>query len=259
MDSLVIFKNIYKYIYCDRSMTKNMNKQFKEYAKVYDELFSATCDYESEVEFYHHILEKYSCKDILEVGCGCGHRGVYFIDKGYSYVGSDISSPMLRIAQKKYPQIKFFKADVRNLKIKESFDAIVFLGKGSVYLNCNDDVLNALISLKRAIRHGLIIIDGFNADVIIPNFKKNISWSKKIGSKTITRESINELDLKTGWTWRRDVTYIVKDKKICKYRDSAILRAFTKSEFKLFFALAGITNIKFIEKGDTLISIGIIG
>lgn len=235
-----------------------MIKQFNEYAEIYDELFSASCDYKSEVDFYGKILKKYHCKSILEVGCGCGHRGQYFLDKGYTYVGLDISSSMLDIAKKKYPKIHFVKGDVRNLKFKRHFDVILFLGKGSVYLNSNTDVLKTLKSMKRLVKKGVIVIDAFNANFIIPNFKKNISWSKKIGHKTITRKSINELDLRIGWTWKRNVTYIVSDGKTKKYPDSSILRAFTKDEFKIFYALAGITDVQFIEKKDTLISIGII-
>ncbi len=235
-----------------------MNKQFNEYAQIYDELFSATCDYKSEVNLYDKLLQKYGCKNVLDVGCGCGHRGNYFIRKGYSYVGMDISSAMLAIAKKKYPSLTFFNADVRSLKSKIKYDAALFLGKGSVYLHTNDDFLRALRSMKAAVKKGVVVIDAFNANVIIPHFKKNISWSKTIGSKTITRQSVNTLDLKTGWTWKRDVTYIVKDKKINRYKDSAVLRAFTATEFKLFFALIGISTVKIIENGDTLIAIGVV-
>ena len=48
-----------------------------------------------------------------------------------------------------YPEIKFVIGDVRDLRLNEKFDAILFLGKGSVYLVENKDVLSALNSLKR--------------------------------------------------------------------------------------------------------------
>lgn len=232
-----------------------MNKQFNEYAEIYDELFSAANDYRKEVNFYHKILKKENCKSILEVGCGAGHRGQYFIEKGYDYVGLDISSSMLKIARRKYPQIKFIEGDVRNLKIKGKFDAILFLGKGSVYLISNKDVLSAFNSMKKMVKRR-IIVDFFDATKIIPNFKRNISWHKKIGNKIITRKSQNELDLTTGWTWKRKVNYIVKKRnQIKKYKDYAILRAFTDEEIKIFLALVGIDKIKFLRKPDTLISV----
>lgn len=116
----------------------------------------------------------------------------------------------------------------------------------------------ALKSMKGLISRGVIIIDGFNADFIIPNFKKNISWSKKIGSRTITRKSINTLNPKYPNSWDRQLTYIVKgeDEKEKKYTDSALLRAFSGQELKKLFASASITDTKIIRNGHTVIAIG---
>src|SRR3989344_8496433 len=233
------------------------HRQFNEYAEIYDELFSAATDYEQEVEFYDKILRKNKCKRILDVGCGCGHRGKFFVNKGYDYTGLDISEGMLRIARRKYPEIRFVQGDVRKLSLKEKFDAIIFVGKGSAYLTTDDDIMSALKSIKSLVNRGLIIIDGFDADFIIPNFKKNISWSKKIGSRTITRESINELNPKYHNSWNRELIYIVKDKGIeKKYTDSALLRAFSGKELKRLFANAGIVHTDVISHGDTVIAIG---
>lgn len=236
----------------------SMNKQFNEYAEIYDELFSATSDYGKEVEFYDRILRKNNYKRILEVGCGVGHRGKPFINKGYDYVGLDISEGMLRIARRKYPQIRFIQGDVRKLSLKERFDAIIFVGKGSAYLTKDDDVLSALKSMKKLVSSGVIIIDGFDADFIIPNFKKNISWSKNIGSRTITRRSINRLNPKYHNSWNRELTYIVKDKgeKEKKYTDTALLRAFSGNDLKKLFATAGIADTQIIHDGDTVIAVG---
>ena len=234
------------------------HRQFNEYAEIYDELFSAVSDYGKEVEFYDKILRKNKCKRILEVGCGIGHRGKFFINKGYDYVGLDLSEGMLRIARRKYPEIRFVQGDVRKLSLKEKFDAIIFVGKGSAYLTTDDDIMSALKSIKSLVNRGLIIIDGFDADFIIPNFKKNISWSKKIGSRTITRKSTNTLNPKYHNSWDRKLTYIVKDEseKEKKYTDSALLRAFTGKELTKFFASAGIAGTRVIQNGDTVIAIG---
>lgn len=239
-------------------MSISTSRQFNEYAEIYDELFSATMDYEKEVGFYDKILRKNKCKSILEVGCGCGHRGKYFINKGYEYTGLDISEGMLRIARRKYPAIRFIHGDVRKLSLKETFDAIIFVGVGSAYLTTDDDAISALESMKRLVSSGLIIIDGFDAELIIPNFKKNISWSKKIGSRTITRKSTNRLNPKYHNSWDRKLTYIVKDKseKEKKYTDTALLRAFSGKELKAFFANTDIASTHIVHNGDTVIAIG---
>lgn len=243
-------------MWCD--MSTGTNRQFNEYAEIYDELFSAAMDYEKEVEFYDSILSKNKCKRILEVGCGCGHRGKFFINKSYDYTGLDISGGMLRIARRKYPEIRFIQGDVRKLSLNEKFDAIIFVGVGSAYLITDDDVMSALKSMKKLVSRGVIIIDGFDADFIIPNFKKNISWSKKIGNRTITRKSMNKLNPKYHNSWDRKLTYIVKDEgeKEKKYTDSALLRAFSGKELKKLFAIAGIAITHIKHSGDTVIAIG---
>ncbi len=229
-------------------------KQFDDFAQLYDELFSQVCDYKKEVDYYHRILKRHNVKSILEIGCGTAHRSKYFINKGYSYVGLDISKSMIALAKKHYPSTKLIVGDVRNLKLKRKFDAVIFLGKGSIYLNTNKEIMDALKSIKKVMDKGLIIIDSFNASFIIPNFRTNVKWSKKISDKIITRKSKNTLNLKTGWTWGRDVTYLVNKKKV--FTDTSILRAFSKEEMKNFFDYSGIKVLKFIEDGDTLVSIG---
>lgn len=165
---------------------------------------------------------------------------------------------MLNIARRKYPELRFIQGDVRKLDLNEKFDAIIFVGKGSVYLTTDNDVMSALKSMKKLVDKGVLIIDAFNADFIIPSFKNNISWSQKIGSRTITRESVNTLNPKYKNSWDRKLTYIVKDEgqPEKKYTDSALLRAFSGDELKDFFAAADIPDTKIIQDGHTVIAIG---
>lgn len=238
-------------------MSESLGRQFNEYAEIYDELFSAAMDYEKEVEFYDKVLRETKAKKILEAGCGAGNRAKYFIDRGYDYTGLDISEGMLKIARRKYPDVKFTHGDIRGLKLKESFDAIIFVGVGSAYLATDDDALAALKTMKKLVGSGVVIIDAFDADIIIPNFKENISWSKKIGGRTITRQSINKLNPKYHNAWDRRLTYIVKgqDGKEQKYTDFATLRAFSGDELQKLFAAAGFTSTEIIHSGDTVMAI----
>jgi ubiquinone/menaquinone biosynthesis C-methylase UbiE len=235
-----------------------VNKQFNQYAQIYDELFSAAMDYKEEVEFYDKILRENKCKKILEVGCGAGNRGKFFIQKGYEYTGLDISEGMLGLARKKYPELKFVQGDVRRLTLDEKFNAIIFIGKGSVYLTSDNEFISALKSMKKLVGRGVIIIDGFDADFIIPNFKQNISWSKKIGDRKIIRQSLNKLNPKYKNSWDRKLTYIVKDKdeNVKKYTDSALIRSFSGNELTKLFSAAGISDTQVLHNGDTIIAIG---
>jgi hypothetical protein len=167
---------------------------------------------------------------------------------------------MLNIARRKYPELNFILGDIRNFRLKKEFDAIIFIGKGSAYLTTDADALSAVKSMKQLISSGVIIIDGFDADFIIPNFKKNIEWSQKIGSRTITRKSINKLNHDYRNTWNRKLTYIVKDegKNEKKYADNALLRGFSDKDLKYLFSSSGIINFKINHVGDTIIAIGVL-
>ena len=136
-------------------------------------------DYKKEVDFCDKILRKNKSKSILEVGCGTGHRGQFFKSKGYDYVGLDISEGMLKIARRKYPDIRFIQGDVRKLQLKEKFDEVIFLGKGSVYLTTDDDVMAALKSMKKLIRNGVIIIDGFDETLLSPILRKTFPGARQ--------------------------------------------------------------------------------
>ena len=62
---------------------------------------------------------------ILDLGCGTGRNTAYFHEKGFSVVGVDFSSEMLRIAREKYPNIDFREGDMRDVSFEEgSFDAV---------------------------------------------------------------------------------------------------------------------------------------
>ncbi len=62
---------------------------------------------------------------ILDVGCGAGAIAKILSKNGFNVTGADISSNMLRLAKKALPKARFYKMDMRRLKLpKDSFDAI---------------------------------------------------------------------------------------------------------------------------------------
>lgn len=69
-------------------------------------------------------LKKYLPKGkILEIGSGGGRDAKKLHQLGYTYVGTDISKTLLKVAQKQNPNLKFFHKSVYNLDFtKNSFD-----------------------------------------------------------------------------------------------------------------------------------------
>ena len=62
-------------------------------------------------------------KRILDIGCGTGRDGIFFVKNGFNYVGIDASRNMLKIARTKIEHGKFFQMDFYKLRFPEnSFD-----------------------------------------------------------------------------------------------------------------------------------------
>lgn len=63
---------------------------------------------------------------ILDLGCGMGEPiAKYFIDQGYQVTGVDGCSELIAMAKKRFPKEEFCIADMRDLSLKNTFDAIV--------------------------------------------------------------------------------------------------------------------------------------
>ncbi len=62
---------------------------------------------------------------VLDAGCGNGYTTKILVKAGFSVVGTDISSNMLKLAKKDVPKARFYRMDMRRLRFpKASFDAI---------------------------------------------------------------------------------------------------------------------------------------
>ena len=63
---------------------------------------------------------------VLEAGCGTGRMSIPLLERGLDLVGCDLSSPMLRRFQEKYPAARLAQADATRLPFPTShFDAVL--------------------------------------------------------------------------------------------------------------------------------------
>lgn len=100
-------------------------------------------------------------KNILDLGCGEGTRLNYLTAGKTRGVGVDISETAIRLAKEKYPKLKFIKADLEKLPLKdEIFDLTYFAF-----------VLEHLISPEKAIIEAIRVTKkGGYLVLIAPNF-----------------------------------------------------------------------------------------
>lgn len=122
-------------------------KLYSELARVYHEMYQSLFDYKKEFQKYNKILRKYKCKKVLEIGCGSGNLAPFFVKVGYNYLGVDLFQEMLKIAKKASPEAEFIQGDMRNLKMRKKFDAILITGKSFTYMVTNQDIMSTLQSI----------------------------------------------------------------------------------------------------------------
>jgi ubiquinone/menaquinone biosynthesis C-methylase UbiE len=104
-----------------------LTPQEQETIEAYDENASAWADSrnvkgywsEEKGKFYHY----FPAGKLLEIGSGGGRDANEFIEKGYEYIGTDISKGLLEQARKNNPGVTFLEQSVYELDFPEnSFD-----------------------------------------------------------------------------------------------------------------------------------------
>ncbi len=216
-----------------------MTKLYSKMARVYHEMYQSIFDYDKEFKFYNRLLKKYRCKKILEIGCGSGNLAPFFLKAEYNYTGLDLFNEMLRIAREVEPKANFVQGDMRNIKIKDKFDAIIITGRSFAYITTNRDVMDTLKSVNKHLKkNGVVIFENFDAEAVFGNFKKSSIQIAKFQNRKYKRVSTKSRNMETGWTWNWHAKYYIKENgKTRTVEDSSILRAFTEDELKLFLKI----------------------
>jgi ubiquinone/menaquinone biosynthesis C-methylase UbiE len=113
--------------------------------------------------FYHRTIEKYYAftipegSRVLEIGSGTGEL-LYAVKPSYG-VGIDFSEEMVKIAEKKFPDLHFICANAENYEFRENFDYIIL----SDLLSSLQDIQEIFRKLRSAVNpHTKIIISSFS-------------------------------------------------------------------------------------------------
>ncbi len=107
-----------------------MNPDIKTEIKNYFDKLAESREYwiRKNQYYYHSLINLFSFlvppeKRVLEIGCGTGDLLASLKTK--KSVGVDISSKIIAIARKKYPDLKFYEMDAEELNLEEKFDYVI--------------------------------------------------------------------------------------------------------------------------------------
>ena len=103
-------------------------------------IISPPADYIEEGERYRNLISQHSripVSTLLNLGCGGGHVD-WVLKKSFSITGVDISPHMLKLAKKLNPKVIYKKGDMRSVRLKTLFDAVLIHDSVNYMLTEND-------------------------------------------------------------------------------------------------------------------------
>jgi len=140
---------------------------FAGYAPYYDRL-NREKDYAAEASFVLDLVRKHcpQARSLLELGCGTGAHARYLSEAGMNIHGVDSSLPMLeraRARQETLPpevakRMVFSQGDIRQIRIGETFDAVISLFHVVSYQVSNEDLRRCFVTAKDHLKPGGVFV-----------------------------------------------------------------------------------------------------
>jgi len=134
---------------------------YGRFAEYYDLLYQVQHkDYEREACRLHRLIQKHKSAPgnrLLDVGCGTGEHLRYLQDL-YQVEGVDISTEMLRVAQRKLPHVSFHQGDMRTFQLNQRFEVIISLFGSIGYVETVEGLREAVVNMRRHLVAGGVLV-----------------------------------------------------------------------------------------------------
>ena len=157
-------------------------------------LFYKEKNYEEEANYIHNKLKNNAIpgNQILELGCGTGKHAEKLIRFGYQILGIDRSQSMINEV-KEIKGLVIIKGDIRTIKLKNKFDAIISLFHVISYQIDNESLKKVFQRAYESLnKGGIFIFDAWYGPAVI-NKKPEIRI-KKVSNANYSITRIAEPD-----------------------------------------------------------------
>jgi len=94
---------------------------------------------------------------MLDVACGTGNH-IQYMKKYFKITGIDLDKDMLRIARKKFPDVKFVRGDMKTFLLNKQFDVIVCLFSSIAHLKTYNNLEKTIRNFSRHLKSGGVVI-----------------------------------------------------------------------------------------------------
>lgn len=152
-------------------------------AEIYDLLMSAV-DYEAWADYVEALMEHFDCRPrrLVDLACGTGGSAFPFAARGYCVDAVDLSAAMLKKARagagRRGLRIKFYRQDLRALRLPRSYDAALLFQDGLNYLLSDEELAAAIAAVQGAlVPGGFFVFDLTRPGLRAGGGKGGASWA----------------------------------------------------------------------------------
>lgn len=240
-------------------MIRDTSSPYTKIASYYDLVYDAF-PYEKNSIVIERLLHRYkkSIKKILDIGCGTGSHSIVLCKKGYTITGIDSSDEMINLAKQKISKLKnlninFYVMDMRKIKLKGKYDAVIVPGAGYCYLLKKQDLLSFFQSVKKNLSEDGILLFEFWHHPTRKSIKELFIGGKydlhenSVTNKLIIKFNTSIFDKKKHWLNKFYHFYVID------MNDGNLFDSFTESHV---FRTYSISQIKQILSANKFIPLG---
>ena len=178
---------------------------------------------------------------LLDLCCGPARHSIPLAKKGLAVTGYDFSSDYLMEAAAKARKAKvkltLMRGDMRRLKFKGEFDAVINLFTSFGYFQRFSDDIKTLKGISRALKpEGLFMIDIIHGDFVRKNFRARNWLELEDGSYHLEEAQLTKDGVLNTWI-------VIKKNKVRKR--NFFSRLYSRSRMTAAMRQAGLKPLKF--------------
>lgn len=207
------------------------------------------------VEYLDRLFRRHRVVRAVDVACGTFAIDLPLAKRGFEIAGRDLSPSMVRVARRSLREAgvraDVAVGDMRTLRLKRTFDAVVCLGTAFNYLVDPGDVQQAFRSFRGLLRPGgLLVLDLTNFDAFLDgpmNARAEIDYRAPNGTR-VAIFGFNEQNPSKTVHLARFLTVIQRGRAIDIAFDAAPLKVWRKEGIARALSRAGFRPMEW--RGD---------